>query len=111
MVGMDRRPTVGFLDDRGRNWEFKFVPKDMPYSEWSIHQQLTLRMEPYRKMLPKRKVIVAKDLLLVMGTDAAECRRLSEGATYAVQTRPVRCPQVNRTATQTRFTDSVVVEA
>jgi len=90
MLGMDRRATVSFLDDRGRAWEFKFIPKDMPYSEWSVHQQLSLRIEPYRQMLPKRKVIVAKDLILVMGTDAAECRRLSEGTTWAVQTRPVR---------------------
>jgi hypothetical protein len=90
MLGIDRRATVSFLDDRGRAWAFKFVPKDMPFSEWSIHQQLSLRFEPYRKMLPKRQVIVAKDLVLVMGKDAQECRRLSEGATWAVQTRPWR---------------------
>jgi hypothetical protein len=90
VLGINKRTMVSFLDDRGRLWEFKFIPKDMPYSEWSVHQQLSLRIDPYRRMLPKKKVIVAKDLILVMGTDAAECRRLSEGVTWAVITRPWR---------------------
>ncbi|KAH8724247.1 hypothetical protein GQ44DRAFT_773185 [Phaeosphaeriaceae sp. PMI808] len=32
-------PLWSFFDDRGRCWEFKFVPKDMPHSEWKVHQQ------------------------------------------------------------------------
>lgn len=90
MLGIDRRSTVSFLDDRNRAWEFKFVPKDMPYSEWSVHQQLSLRFDLYRKMLPKHKVVLAKDLILVMGVDAKECRILSEATTWVVQTRPWR---------------------
>ncbi|KAF2023459.1 hypothetical protein EK21DRAFT_105292 [Setomelanomma holmii] len=48
MLGMDKRPMCAFLDERGRCWEFKFIPKDMPYSEWSVQQQFSLWMEPYR---------------------------------------------------------------
>ncbi|KAL1606580.1 hypothetical protein SLS60_003985 [Paraconiothyrium brasiliense] len=90
MLGIDKRKMVAFLDDRERLWEFKFIPKDMPYSEWSVHQQLSLRLEPWRKMLKKEKVIVARDLILVMGEDRGECRRLSEGVTWAVTTKPWR---------------------
>lgn len=90
MLGIDKRQMVAFLDDRERLWEFKFIPKDMPYSEWSVHHQLSLRLEPYRRMLKREQVVVAKDLVLVMGVDRAECRRLSEGVTWAVTTRPWR---------------------
>jgi len=90
MLGYNNRSEMSFLDDRSRLWDFKFVPKDMPYSEWSVHEQLSLRIRPYRDKLPTNKVIVARDLLLVMGETRSECRRLSEGATWAVQTRPWR---------------------
>jgi hypothetical protein len=89
MLGMEKRPMCAFLDDRGRCWEFKFIPKDMPYSEWSVHQQLSLRLEPYKKMFGQQ-VIVAKDLILVMGRDEKNLRQLAEGVTWAVQTKPWR---------------------
>ncbi|KAF9737169.1 hypothetical protein PMIN06_012378 [Paraphaeosphaeria minitans] len=90
MLGVDSRKMVAFVDDRQRLWEFKFIPKDMPYSEWSVHHQLSLRLKPYRRMLVTEQVIVARDLILVMGRDRQECRRLSEGVTWAVTTRPWR---------------------
>ena len=89
MLGLDKRPMCAFLDDRGRCWEFKFIPKDMPYSEWSVHQQLSLRLEPYKKIFGPQ-VLVAKDLVLVMGKDEGDLRRLAEGVTWAVQTKPWR---------------------
>ncbi|KAH7067817.1 hypothetical protein FB567DRAFT_256347 [Paraphoma chrysanthemicola] len=89
MLGMEKRPMCAFLDDRGRCWEFKFIPKDMPYSEWSVHQQLSLRLEPYKKIFGQQ-VIVAKDLVLVMGRDEKNLRQLAEGVTWAVQTKPWR---------------------
>ncbi|KAH5999247.1 hypothetical protein HBI83_222340 [Parastagonospora nodorum] len=89
MLSIDQRATCAFLDDRGRAWEFKFVPKDMPYSEWSIHHQLSLRLEPWKKIFGLQ-VIVCKDLVLVMGRDKADCRLLSGGVTWAVQTKPWR---------------------
>ncbi|KAH7339212.1 hypothetical protein BKA66DRAFT_581855, partial [Pyrenochaeta sp. MPI-SDFR-AT-0127] len=89
MLGYDKRSMCAFLDDRGRCWEFKFIPKDMPFSEWSIHQQLSLRLEPYKDVFGAH-VVVAKDLALVMGKDQTHLRKLSEGVTWAIQTRPWR---------------------
>jgi hypothetical protein len=89
MLGIDKRVMCSFLDDRGRCWEFKFIPKDMPFSEWSIHQQLSLRLEPYKKIFGQQ-VVVAKDLILVMGMDERNLRQLTEGVTWAVQTKPWR---------------------
>jgi hypothetical protein len=89
MLGIDKRPMCSFLDDRGRCWEWKFIPKDMPYSEWSVHQQLMLRLQPYEYVWGKQ-VFVAKDLIVVMGKDEKDLRRLSEGVTWLVQTKPWR---------------------
>ncbi|KAJ4983302.1 hypothetical protein SVAN01_11183 [Stagonosporopsis vannaccii] len=89
MLGMESRATCSFLDDRGRCWEWKFIPKDMPYSEWSIHQQLSQRFQPYEEVWGKQ-VWLAKDLIIVMGKDEKEARRFSEGATWVVQTKPWR---------------------
>ena len=89
MLGIDKRPMCSFLDDCRRAWEFKFIPKDMPYNEWSVHQQLSLRIEAYRDIFGDQ-VMVAKDLVLVMGKDERDVRRLSEGVTWAIQTKPWR---------------------
>jgi hypothetical protein len=89
MLGVDKRDMCSFLDDRGRAWYFRFIPKDMPYSEFSVHQQLSLRLEPYRDIFGSQ-VFVAKDLIVVMGKDAKDLRKLAEGVTWAVQTRPWR---------------------
>jgi hypothetical protein len=89
MLGLDSRPECAFLDDRDRCWEFKFIPKDLAHSEWSIHYQLSLRLEPYKRMF-REQAIVAKDLVLVMGQDEKNLRQLAEGVTWAVQTRPWR---------------------
>ncbi|KAF2638583.1 hypothetical protein P280DRAFT_471187 [Massarina eburnea CBS 473.64] len=90
MIGLENRSMVSFLDDRGRLWEWKFIPKDMPCSELFVHKNLSARLEPYRHALKEDKVFVAKDLILVMGEDEMDLRRLSAGATWAVQTRPWR---------------------
>lgn len=89
LLGIENREFTSFLDDRGRLWNWRFIPKDMPYSEWSVHRQLGLYLERYEHIFGD-KVFVAKDLLLVMGKNEQELRRLSEGATFAVQTEPWR---------------------
>ncbi|KAH4185759.1 hypothetical protein HBI81_224290 [Parastagonospora nodorum] len=73
MLGIDKRAMCAFLDDRGR----------------AIHHQLSLRLEPWKKIFGLQ-VIVCKDLVLVMGRDKADCRLLSGGVTWAVQTKPWR---------------------
>lgn len=49
LIGLENRWQLAFADGLGRTWEWKFVPKDMPYSEWSIHRQLKQRIAPYRR--------------------------------------------------------------
>ncbi|KAB2572944.1 hypothetical protein DBV05_g8399 [Lasiodiplodia theobromae] len=90
MLGFDNRDNTSFADGAGRMWEWKFIPKDMPYSEWSVHQSARGRIEPYRARLFGKKVVVRKDAFLVMGCDREECRRLTTAAVWAVNTRPWR---------------------
>ncbi|PVH94676.1 hypothetical protein DM02DRAFT_602165 [Periconia macrospinosa] len=89
MLGYWNRSNVSFLDGKGRGWEWKFVPKDMPFSEWSIHEQTRSRIRPFKDFFGD-KVIVATDLYFVMGEDEAELRKLAAGVTFAVQTEPWR---------------------
>lgn len=78
-----------FYDSQGRAWEWKFIPKDMPFSEWSIHQQARMRIQPFRKALGD-KVVVMRDVFLVMGLDEADLLTVAAATTYAVQTDPWR---------------------
>ncbi len=85
LIGLENRWELAFVDGLGRTWEWKFVPKDMPYSEWSIHRQLTQRIAPYRRFLGD-SVVVRRDSLLVMAKNEDELLKLASAATYAVQT-------------------------
>ncbi|KAM7215461.1 hypothetical protein V8F06_009127 [Rhypophila decipiens] len=49
MLGM--RQHVSFIDPVGRAWEWKFIPKDMPMSEWSLHNTTMLRLGFLREQL------------------------------------------------------------
>ncbi|KAF2808929.1 uncharacterized protein BDZ99DRAFT_444814 [Mytilinidion resinicola] len=89
MIGYDRRASTTFLDSVGRSWEWKFIPKDMPCSEWSIHNSAKMRIDPYKRQLGDQ-VVLKRDLYLVMGKDEADCRLRSAGVTWAVQTEPWR---------------------
>lgn len=89
LLGYWNRPNMSFIDGRGRAWEWKFIPKDMPFSEWSIHEQARLRIKPFEDFFDGR-IFVAMDMFFVMGIDAADCRRLASGATFAAQTEPWR---------------------
>lgn len=85
LIGLENRWQLAFVDGLGRTWEWKFVPKDMPYSEWSIHRQLRQRIAPYRRFLGD-SVVVRRDSLLVMAKNEDELLKLASAATYAVQT-------------------------
>ncbi|KAF2112566.1 hypothetical protein BDV96DRAFT_601966 [Lophiotrema nucula] len=89
-LSLQRSAMTAFLDDRGRLWHFRFLPKDLPTSEWIIHDQLSAHIEPYREMLQRDQVIVARDMVFVMGKDEKDLRRLTEGTTWAIQTEPWR---------------------
>ena len=89
MIGWDKRQTVTFYDGVGRAWEWKFIPKDMPCSEWSIHNQARLRIMPYAAAFGEQ-VIAKREMYLVMGKDEADLKKVAAGVTWAVQTEPWR---------------------
>ena len=89
IIGIDKRDGMEFRDGQGRAWVWKFIPKDFPYSEWSIHQQARLRIMPFQKTL-KDRVWVRQDTFLVMGTDESDLLKLASAVTYAIQTAPWR---------------------
>jgi hypothetical protein len=71
-----------FVDDRGRPWQWRFLPKNSPWSESRVQMEMEHRMKLFNF---GDQVIVARDPLMVMGKDKMDCRRLSEGVTWAVQ--------------------------
>ena len=89
MLGIDTRENLCFQDGVERCWEWKFVPKDMWSSEWSMHHASRMRLAPYKRQFEER-VIVKRNLFLVMGTDEDDLFELAAGVTFAIQTRPFR---------------------
>jgi hypothetical protein len=51
MMMLPRRPSVSFVDPAGRIWEWKYIPKDMALSEWSIHNTIMLRLGFLREQM------------------------------------------------------------
>ncbi|KAK4167641.1 hypothetical protein QBC43DRAFT_311164 [Cladorrhinum sp. PSN259] len=51
MMLLPMRQAVSFLDPVGRSWEWKFIPKDMPMSEWSVHNTALLRLGYLREQM------------------------------------------------------------
>lgn len=89
MIGLENRVNTEFTDGLGHAWEFCFVPKDMPGSEYSIHHAARLRIMPFKQLF-KDKVLVMKDLFLVMGEDEEDLHRYAVASTFAIQTDPWR---------------------
>jgi hypothetical protein len=89
MLGWDNRARTSFTDVLGRVWEFNFVNKDMPGSEWSMQRSVELRFNEFEKQF--RSILhVKRDLVLVMGKDEEDLRRSVLAATFAITTRPWR---------------------
>ncbi|KAH6603838.1 mfs allantoate [Trichoderma cornu-damae] len=87
MVGLQNRQGNSFLDSVGRPWEWKFVPKDMPGSEFSIHHTVGRRLELLKKQFGDR-VVSRGDLILVMGKDVADLLKYCTAVTFSIQTKP-----------------------
>jgi hypothetical protein len=51
MMMVERRQPMSFIDPVGRAWEWKFTPKDMPASAWSIHNTVRLRLGCLRQAI------------------------------------------------------------
>ncbi|OAQ58394.2 mfs allantoate protein [Pochonia chlamydosporia 170] len=87
MVGIQNRQGTSFLDSAGRSWQWKFVPKDMPGSEFSAHHTTWRRLELLREQFGDR-VVSRGDLVLAMGEDAGDLLRTCTAVTFAIQTKP-----------------------
>ncbi|MCJ1417711.1 hypothetical protein MMC32_004056 [Xylographa parallela] len=88
-LAMDKRWEWSFNDGVERVWEWKFLPKDMPYSEWSVHHNCQGRLEPFMHVF-RGKVVLKRDLFLVMGEDEKDLQKVATAVTFAIQTRPWR---------------------
>jgi hypothetical protein len=88
MFKIDGRHQSSFLDEfTDRAWEWKFIPKDLPGSEWSAHWNVQNSLKFYHSQF-KDKVIHRRDIILVMADGEEELAKLSTAVTYAVQDRP-----------------------
>jgi len=87
MVGLHNRQCTSFLDSCGRSWEWKFVPKDMPGSEYSVHHTTGKRLQLLLGKFGDR-VVSRGDLILVMGEDAEDLLKHCTAVTFAIQTKP-----------------------
>ncbi|OTA99348.1 hypothetical protein M426DRAFT_325209 [Hypoxylon sp. CI-4A] len=89
MIGSWNRQGMSFLDGVGRSWIWKFVPKDMPISEWSMYNTLRLRLDLLKDQLAVGERVVHRcETILVMGTDEADLLRYVTAVTFAIQTKP-----------------------
>ncbi|KAK7510175.1 uncharacterized protein IWZ02DRAFT_386339, partial [Phyllosticta citriasiana] len=89
-IGYGMRGDLAFYDTAGRCWEWKFVPKDMPFSERSMHKALSLRFAPFQAISSqiREKIVFRCDRVLVMGKDRYECGVLTMAAIWMITTRP-----------------------
>ncbi|KAL6882312.1 hypothetical protein HDV57DRAFT_509473 [Trichoderma longibrachiatum] len=87
MVGLQNRQGNSFLDSVGRPFEWKFVNKDMPGSEFSIHLTVSSRLDVLKQQFGDR-VVSRGDLILVMGEDAVDLMKYCTAVTFALQTKP-----------------------
>ncbi|KAI0378676.1 hypothetical protein F5Y04DRAFT_143384 [Hypomontagnella monticulosa] len=89
MIGHWNRRGTAFLDPTARAWEWKFIPKDMPFSEWSMYNTLRTRFELLKDQLAVGdRVIHRSDVVFVMATDEVELLKYVTAVTFAIQTKP-----------------------
>ena len=106
-IAYDRRHEYSFTDPQGRHWEWKFIPKDIPNSDWSVHQNVSQRFKPYSAFFSgssgqseggfpakvrrgNERVHILRDRVLVMGTDEEECFKYTTAAIWIMTTKPWR---------------------
>ncbi|KAL8682036.1 MAG: hypothetical protein Q9186_001912 [Xanthomendoza sp. 1 TL-2023] len=88
-MGLDRRAMTAFTDALGRGWEWNFVPKDMPFSETSLHHAASARITQFRMQFQDR-VLHVRDLFVVMGTDEEDALKMTTAAMFAITSEPWR---------------------
>ncbi|KAI0834510.1 hypothetical protein F5Y06DRAFT_156139 [Hypoxylon sp. FL0890] len=89
MIGDWNRQATAFLDGAARSWVWKFIPKDMHISEWSMYNTLKLRLELLKGQLAVgERVIHRNEVILVMGLDKTDLLKYVTAVTFAIQTKP-----------------------
>lgn len=89
MLGVDNRALWSFNDAIGRRWEWKFLTKDIPGSEFSMQIVAETRIKRFEQQF-RKQVEVKRDMFLVMGKDEEDLRKYATAVTFAVQTDPWR---------------------
>ncbi|KAI2637266.1 hypothetical protein GGS21DRAFT_489042 [Xylaria nigripes] len=87
MLGDNNRMNTAFLDCAARSWRWNFIPKDMPLSEWSMYNNLYIRLEPLKKSFADR-VVHRSEVVFVMGLNQLDLFRYTTAVTFAIQTKP-----------------------
>ncbi|KAK8151559.1 hypothetical protein BC567DRAFT_239398 [Phyllosticta citribraziliensis] len=92
MLGFGMRGDLAFFDTASRAWEWKFVPKDMPFAERSMHKALALRFAPFQAANAQLRdqIVFRRDRVLIVGKDRHECEVLTMAAAWMMTTRPWR---------------------
>ncbi|KAI8960401.1 hypothetical protein F5Y11DRAFT_349536 [Daldinia sp. FL1419] len=89
MIGSWNRHATAFRDSVGRSWIWKFIPKDMPPSEWSMYHTLKKRFELLKDELKVgERVIHRGETILVMGLDETDLLKYVTAVVFAIQTKP-----------------------
>ncbi|KAI0508636.1 hypothetical protein F5B22DRAFT_619770 [Xylaria bambusicola] len=87
MLGDGNKMGTAFLDSLSRAWRWNFIPKDMPVSEWSMYNNIKIRLDLIKKQLGDR-VAHRDDVVLVMAVDQLDLLRHAVAVTFAIQTKP-----------------------
>lgn len=87
MIGLSNRKIGAFLDPAGRAWEWRFIPKDSPISEWSIYHSIWRRLDVLRSQLGDH-VDQRGDVLLIKGASQEDLMKYCLAVTFALQTKP-----------------------
>lgn len=90
MLGLEKRDWMSFSDVVGRSWTWSFVPKDMPFSEWSMQHTLDLRMERLKKSHLGRSFETKRDMILVMSESKEQLSSVLTPVVFTVQSNPWR---------------------
>ncbi|KAI1654605.1 hypothetical protein F4813DRAFT_398932 [Daldinia decipiens] len=89
MLGGWNRQATAFLDSIARSWIWKFIPKDMPVSEWSMYNTMKMRLELLKEELGVgERVVHRSETILVMGLDEVELLKYVTAVVFAIQTKP-----------------------
>jgi hypothetical protein len=87
MIGLPNRRMGAFLDPAGRAWEWRFMPKDSPISEWSIYHSIWLRLGELKSQLGDH-VDQRGDVLLIKAANQEDLMKYCMAVTFALQTKP-----------------------